>query len=58
VGFHVEGTPWRSIVANTPRIPSRMMLKLETAHVVHEDPKRRCAKGQDYCETSSSIVTE
>jgi hypothetical protein len=38
--------------------PSRMMMKSEAAHVEHEDPKRRCAKGQGYGKTSPSIITE
>jgi hypothetical protein len=35
-----------------------MVVKSEAAHVEHEDPKRRCAKGQDYGKTSPTVVTE
>jgi hypothetical protein len=38
--------------------PSRMMVKSEAVHVVHEDPQRRCAKDQDNCKTLPSIATE
>jgi len=55
VGFNVEETPWRSIVANMPRVSESCdvgVRTLEVAHVEYEDPERRFAKQRRTSPTS------